>query len=281
MPQTTSSETTVGRNWTWLEKRKLVRTERDRRIRKAILLMEDGSGRDFERATGQGRGYFNLPYEYFTERWHLKLKLAGKATLLICLAQSPTFTLPTEPAASWYGVSADTLQRGLDELRDLELLKTWSRAKKAPRTRFGYTVENHYALRGPFVRAAARLATPARRRRPGIASSSRRAIPCFALPCSECATVRRRAPPAATRRRFPSARSRTSSCCPCGKRSTGYSLLASRWADNVVCRPPSSRRLVPEVRLTRVLALEADHCLWSLPPTELRKSEDGVSHVAF
>lgn len=160
MPQTTSSETTVGRNWTWLEKRKLVRTERDRRIRKAILLMEDGSGRDFERATGQGRGYFKLPYEYFTERWHLKLKLAGKATLLICLAQSPTFTLPTEPAASWYGVSADTLQRGLDELRDLELLKTWSRAKKAPRTRFGYTVENNYALRGPFVRAPIAVTEP-------------------------------------------------------------------------------------------------------------------------
>lgn len=153
MPQTLSSETTIGRNWTWLEGQKLVRTERDRRVRKAILLMEDGSGRKFERATGQGRGYFKLPYGYFSDRWHLELKLAGKATLLICLAQAPTFTLPTEPAAAWYGMSADTLQRGLDELRDLGLLKAWSRAKKAPRTRYGYTMENHYALRGTFARA--------------------------------------------------------------------------------------------------------------------------------
>ena len=153
MSQTVSSETTIGRNWTWLEQHQLVRTERDRRVRKVFLLMEDGSGQPFERATGHARGFFKLPYEYFTQRWHLELKLAGKATLLICLAQAPTFTLPTEHAAGWYGVSADTLQRGLDELRELGLLKVWSRAKKAPRTRYGFTVQNHYALQGPFVRA--------------------------------------------------------------------------------------------------------------------------------
>jgi hypothetical protein len=153
MPQTVSSETTVGRNWTWLEKHLLIRTERERRVRKVYLLMEDGSGRPFERATGQGRGFFKLPYEYFTQRWHRELRLAGKATLMICLAQGPTFRLPTEHAARWYGVSADTLQRGLDELRDLGLLKVWTRAKKAPRTRFGFTMENHYALQGAFVRA--------------------------------------------------------------------------------------------------------------------------------
>jgi hypothetical protein len=153
MPQTVSAETTISRNWTWLEEKRLVRSERDHRVRKVFLLMEDGSGRPFERATGQGRGFFKLPYEYFTQRLHRDLKLAGKATLLICLAQAPTFTLPTEHAAGWYGVSADTLQRGLDEIRELELLKVWTRAKKAPRTRFGYTMENHYALQGQFARA--------------------------------------------------------------------------------------------------------------------------------
>ena len=153
MPQTVATETTVSRNWSWLEAQKLVRSERDHRVRKVFLLLENGSGRPFERATGQGRGFFKLPYAYFIQRWHRELRLAGKATLLICLAQAPTFTLPTEHAATWYGVSADTLQRGLDELRDLGLLKVWNRAKKAPRTRFGYTMENHYALQGPFVRA--------------------------------------------------------------------------------------------------------------------------------
>lgn len=153
MPQTTGSETTISRNWTWLEEQKLIRSERDHRVRKIYLLWEDGSGRDFERATGKDRGFFKVPYEYFADRIHRELKLAGKATLLICLAQGPTFTLPTERAAGWYGVSPDTLQRGLDELRELELLKVWTRTKKAPRARYGYTVENHYALLGAFGRA--------------------------------------------------------------------------------------------------------------------------------
>lgn len=153
LPQTTASEAGISRNFTWLEERRLARSERHRRVRKVFLLQEDGSGKKFRRATGADRGYFKVPYEYFTQRWHGELALAGKATLILCLAQAPTFVLPAEHAAGWYGISADTLQRGLDELRDLGLIKVWSRAKKAPRTRFGYTVENHYALQGPFARA--------------------------------------------------------------------------------------------------------------------------------
>lgn len=153
MPLTPASETSVSRNFTWLEQHKLVRSEREKRVRKVFLLAEDGSGDAFERPTGAGRGYFKLPYSFFTERWHRELSLAGKATLLVCLAQAPTFTLPKERAAEWYGISADTFQRGLDELRNLGLLKVWTRAKKAPRARYGVTLENHYALKGPFVRA--------------------------------------------------------------------------------------------------------------------------------
>lgn len=152
MPQTAASETTVSRNWTWLEEQKLLRSERDRRVRKLYLLLEDGSGRPFEKATGKDRGFFKLPYAYFTQRIHQQLKLPGKATLLICLAQNVTFTLPTERAAAWYGISADTLERGLEELRALDLIKSWSRTKKAPRTRFGYTTVAHYSLREPFAR---------------------------------------------------------------------------------------------------------------------------------
>ena len=73
MPQTVSSETTISRNWTWLEEHKLVRSERDHRVRKVFLLMEDGSGRPFDRPTGQGRGFFKVPYEYFKQRWYREL----------------------------------------------------------------------------------------------------------------------------------------------------------------------------------------------------------------
>jgi len=152
LADTPSSETTISRNWSWLEGRQLVRSERERRMRKVFLLREDGSGRPFVRPSGKERGFFQLPYAYFRQRWHHELRLAGKATLLICLAQKPTFSLRTEHAAGWYGVSADSLQRGLDELRELELLQVWQRPKKAPTARYGITYENFYRLQGPFVR---------------------------------------------------------------------------------------------------------------------------------
>jgi hypothetical protein len=155
MPQTASSETSISRNFSWLETQRLVRSERAARLRRVYLLQDDGSGRPYTRPRpGQpefDRGYFNVPYEYFREGYLFELSLAAKATLLICLAQNPIFTLPTDRAATWYGVSADTLQRGLDELRTLGLLNVWSRMKKAPRARYGVTAVNHYRLLGPFV----------------------------------------------------------------------------------------------------------------------------------
>lgn len=152
MDHTPATEATISRNWRWLERQRLIRAERDHRVKRIYLLREDGSGEPFTLARGEGRGYFKLPYSYFVDRWYLELSLPAKATLLVCLAQAPTFTLPTEHASGWYGISAATLQRGLDELRKRELLKVWSRAKKAPRTRLGYTCERHYALRGCFAR---------------------------------------------------------------------------------------------------------------------------------
>ncbi len=157
MPETAATEATISRNWSWLEKQGLVRTERDRRIRKVYLLMEDGSGRPYARSSGEGRGFFKLPYEYFTQGWHRKLTLAAKVALLVSLAQAPTFTLPKEHASRWYGISADTLQRGIDELQSEDLLKAWMRSKKAPRARFGFTMERHYRLKAPFARTTSEL----------------------------------------------------------------------------------------------------------------------------
>lgn len=154
MPSTRSSETTISRTWSWVEAQRLVRTTRDGRVRSAYLMLEDGTGQVYTRPLrGQPftrRGYFNVPYEYFLDDWHHRLKLPAKATLMICLAQKPIFTLPTEPAAGWYGISADTLQRGLDQLVNTGLLHRWWRSKKAPRARYGFTKINHYRLLAPF-----------------------------------------------------------------------------------------------------------------------------------
>jgi len=151
MPPTRSSETTISRSWSWLEQERLVRSGRDGRLRKVFLLQEDASGAPYTKPTGARRGYFKLSYEYFRQEWHQRLSLPAKATLLICLAQKPPFTLVTERAATWYGISPDTLQRGLDELRNENVLKVWSVMKKAPRARYGVTRVNHYRLREPFT----------------------------------------------------------------------------------------------------------------------------------
>jgi DNA-binding transcriptional ArsR family regulator len=152
MPITGSSESTVSKNWTWLEGKGLIRSERRNRVRKVFMLNDDGSGGEYIRPSGGSRGFFRLPFIYFTERWHKQLSLPGKAVLLISLAQREQFTLVTERAAEWYGVSQDSLQRGLDELRDLGLVTSWLVARKSGRARLGVTSVNHYRLNPPFDR---------------------------------------------------------------------------------------------------------------------------------
>lgn len=141
------AEATISRNWAWLEDKDLVRSERDKRLRRVYLLMEDGSREEYERPTGN---YFTLPLAFFLDEWDQKLALPGTAILLIALSLKPRFQLRTEHAAGWYGISADTLQRGLDELRSVDLLDVTPRRVAAPRTRRGWTYVNEYRLRGPF-----------------------------------------------------------------------------------------------------------------------------------
>jgi hypothetical protein len=152
-PQTLTSETTVSKNWTWLEEHQLVRSERSQRLRKVYLLKEDGSGAEYVRpSAGDGHGYFSLPFEFFTDRWHERLTLRAKATLLICLAQQPPFELRTEHATHRYGLSPDSMQRGLDELREHHLLSTIADYRVAPRARLGFTQVHLHRLKKPFTK---------------------------------------------------------------------------------------------------------------------------------
>jgi hypothetical protein len=154
-PQTLTSETTVSKNWTWLEQQGLVRSERFQRLRKVYLLREDGSGQEYTRpTTGEAHGYFQLPFAFFTERWHKKLTLRAKATLLICLAQKPPFELRTEHATERYGLSPDSMQRGLDELRAHGLLTTTVDYRRAPRARLGFTLVHLHELKGDLAKPA-------------------------------------------------------------------------------------------------------------------------------
>lgn len=159
------SPATVSRTWAVLEKLNLIRRERGQPVRP---LREDGSDATWTHP-GEDRdavGYFSLPRRYWTDGWHERLHLPGKAVLLIVLAEtntpgSPAFSLPAEKIATHYGLSLSTVKRGLQELRDLELLgEHWQRVP-APRSATGWTYRTHYWLNTPFstkYREAARKA---------------------------------------------------------------------------------------------------------------------------
>jgi hypothetical protein len=85
-----------------------------------------------DRAVGasgdQGRGFFTVPFHYWTDGTIDLLRLPGKAMFLILLkeTQDPngplTFTMPVERASSWYGISERTAERGYLELSRLGLI---------------------------------------------------------------------------------------------------------------------------------------------------------------
>jgi DNA-binding transcriptional ArsR family regulator len=162
------AEGTVSRSWQWLRENKLVRTEREQRLLRVYLLEENGSGEQYTQSTD----FFRLPLNFFRDGWYAKLNLPATAVLLIALNLSRTkvwFELRTERAAGWFDISADTLQRGLDQLRDVGLLEVHQRQVKDIRARYGVTAINEYRLMEPFatiqVEAKKRPARKAKRRR--------------------------------------------------------------------------------------------------------------------
>lgn len=146
----------VSKNWAWLEDQQLIRSERDGRLRRVFLLAEDGSGTSYKHP-GEGTGaegdYFKLPYDYWRGLYMNRLSLPGKAMLLVALSLQLTesFVLPREQAAGWYGISADTVQRGLAELVARGIVRYKVEQTKAPLAPRGYTVVRKYRLFPPFA----------------------------------------------------------------------------------------------------------------------------------
>jgi hypothetical protein len=149
-----SSETLVSRTWTWLEDQRLIESQRVGRRREITLLREDGSGEPYRHPGEQGaadRGhYFKLPYAYWEGNFHNRLSLPAKAVLLIALSLQDDFILPTEKGKDWYGLSRDTIRKGLRDLRLHGLLSMHEERKLAPLSALGFTLERRYRLRPPF-----------------------------------------------------------------------------------------------------------------------------------
>jgi hypothetical protein len=104
-----------------------------------------------ERSEGD---YFKVPYEYWYGRFMNRLSLPAKAVLLISLSlqMGEHFTLPREHAANWYGISPDTIQRGLSELLTRGVLRYRLESTPAPLTPRGYIVTRRYRLFPPFAK---------------------------------------------------------------------------------------------------------------------------------
>lgn len=149
-----SAQTLVSRTWTWVEARNLIATRRVGRKREITLLREDGSGEPYRHPGEQGaadRGhYFKLPHAYWEANFHNRLGLPAKAVLLIALSLRDDFILPVEKGQAWYGLSRDTVRKGLRDLRLYGILAMREERKIAPLSTLGYTTERKYRLKPPF-----------------------------------------------------------------------------------------------------------------------------------
>jgi hypothetical protein len=151
----------VSRAWRRLDQdHSLIRRERRGRLAKITALREDGLGGPYHYPKGSGREetYFKIPYDYWTaeQRWYRTLPFRAKAMLLIALSLPAGFVLPTERAPAWYGISADSADRGLRELDRAGLLRRDMKVKKAPQAPLGVAQEYHHTLLPPFTQRRVR-----------------------------------------------------------------------------------------------------------------------------
>ncbi|MDQ8045856.1 MAG: hypothetical protein REI11_14720 [Patulibacter sp.] len=147
---TAGAEATVSRSFGWLESKQLLKIDRTHQIRTAYLLREDGSGAAYKRRKGK---YFTLPNDFFLEGHHNELSLNATFSLLVALKHSvyrPWFKLVLEEGADWYGVSPDTLRRGLRELAANGFIESELRQERDVRARYGVTRRHYYHLLGPY-----------------------------------------------------------------------------------------------------------------------------------
>jgi len=162
-----SSELWVSKSLRWLEDRDLIRRRKIGREVEITVRHDSARRRRYTRPKG-GRDrwewFFNLSHAYFLQGWHKELSAAGKALLLVAHANKPGFELNQRRGEQWWGLSGDTLGRGLQELRDRKLLLVQATTRTAPESRTGLVVVPNYTLLNPFSKQPTRPSDSRRRR---------------------------------------------------------------------------------------------------------------------
>jgi hypothetical protein len=155
MPASASSAVQVSKTLSWLESQNLLYSVRDKGSRRLFLLSDDGTGDPYvhpARVPAAERvGYLKLPFAFWLDRWNTSLDLPATTVLLIALSLPNRFLLPQHHGARWYGVSRDTIRRGLRTLQAMGLLSYRPVTKKAPLAPSGVTRDRLYTLTGPFA----------------------------------------------------------------------------------------------------------------------------------
>ena len=131
-----------------LDDLQLIRRARAGNASVVHLLDESGDGAPYEHPYHRGESYLRLPHAYWLENWHTTLTLPGKAMLLVALSLKEDFELPHDRVPDWYGMSADTAARGLNELIGHGILRMNQTYESAPLSATGWREVRHYVLQG-------------------------------------------------------------------------------------------------------------------------------------
>jgi hypothetical protein len=125
-----------------------------------ILKRENGDGKpwsDVAEGEREGRGFFTIPFDFWTSGTIDSLGMAGKAMFLILLketqdpnAKRRTFVMANERAQDWYGISERTAERGYKQLRNAGILLEKSRLVPSARHPLGRSEEWHRVLSYPY-----------------------------------------------------------------------------------------------------------------------------------
>lgn len=156
LPESKTARSTVSKIWLRLERHQLVSRSRHQRLADVYLRREDGHGEEYTSPGSVRENYCKIPLALWLEgpddksRWYQHLTLPELAVLLIGRSLGDGFRLPFESGPEWYGVSADTLSRGVHGLNARGLLEVNKRYKAAPLSAVGYTAEHRYTLQPPF-----------------------------------------------------------------------------------------------------------------------------------
>lgn len=129
-------------------------------VPKIILKRENGDGRpwsDVAESERHGRGFFTIPFDFWTAGTIDSLGMPGKAMFLILLketqdpnAKRRSFIMANERAQDWYGISERTAERGYKQLREAGILLEKRQLVPSARHPLGRSEEWHRALSYPY-----------------------------------------------------------------------------------------------------------------------------------